>query len=151
MTDTNHARQQAEAQLEHIRTLVEWLDHANECGSNPNCLMQYEIASDYNASTHDSDAAQQAIHEHPLSIEIRGGWHDVGEYQPMNAQAEEFRILLSTGGPACRIVGELNEHCEPESARIEYQDWGTPWTEYYQYVDEEGALLRYCQQFYFCG
>ena len=42
---------------------------------------------------------------------------------------EEFEILLCTGGPACRIVGDLDESCQPSSARIEHQDWGTPWTE----------------------
>jgi len=30
------------------------------------------------------------------------------------AKAEEFCILLTTGGPALRIRGELNQHMEPD-------------------------------------
>lgn len=75
----------------------------------------------------DSDAARDQILESVLSVEVRSGW-----YSPAGGNADsapaEFRILLTTGGPACQLVGELNEHGEPETARLEHQDWGTPWT-----------------------
>lgn len=91
----------------------------------------------------DEDDARQRIQDDPLSIEVRSGWHAIGE----DAEDAEFCILLTTGGPALRIIGELRDG-EPHRAWIEDQDWGTLWTEYY----EEGVgdiCLRYAQQFCF--
>lgn len=84
------------------------------------------------------------IQESPLSVQVREGWHNPGEA----GELEDFEILLSTGGPALRIMGELDEHKQPHRAWLEYQDWGTPWTHHYV----EGlsdALLTFCTQFYF--
>ncbi|MDR6858912.1 hypothetical protein J2W96_005244 [Variovorax guangxiensis] len=47
----------------------------------------------------------------------------------MPSDDEEFEILLCTGGPTVRIVGDLDHHGEPDRARIEYQDWFEPWRE----------------------
>lgn len=71
--------------------------------------------------------AEQRIHEDALSIEVRSGWTVPGG----EMEAEEFNILLTTGGPAVRIIGELRDG-EPYRAWLEVQDWGTPWTEYYE-------------------
>jgi hypothetical protein len=91
----------------------------------------------------DEDEARQTINEDPLSVQVRSGWaNSAEEFEP-----EEFEILLCTGGPACRIVGDIGEHGEPERPRLQHQDWGTPWTEYFD-VDRE-VLLTYCRQFYF--
>lgn len=92
------------------------------------------------------DVAGQGIQENPLSIEVRSGWRGIGD-KPDGPV--EFKILLVWGGPAVQIVGELNNY-EPSSPRIEYQDWGTPWTELRGDINRE-ALLTYCQQFYFGG
>lgn len=50
-----------------------------------------------------------------------------------------------------RIVGDLDANCEPTRARLETQDWGTPWTEYRGAWGNGGAdtLLAYAQCFYF--
>lgn len=93
----------------------------------------------------DEDEARQRIDEDPLSIQVRSGWGNIGE----TLQPEEFEILLSTGGPASRIRGELNEYNEPCRAWLEVQDWGTPWTQVFA-ADQE-TLLRYCSCFYFGG
>jgi len=92
------------------------------------------------------DDAEQRIQEDALSIECRGDW-----YVPLGdgdtGVPVEFRILLSTGGPATRIMGELRDG-EPHRAWLEVQDWGTPWTQY----REEGlddVLLSYSRCFYF--
>lgn len=71
------------------------------------------------------DAARERIQESALSVEVRSRWYVPGEREEAPA---EYRILLTTGGPALQMIGELNEHGEPESAWLEYQDWGTPWT-----------------------
>lgn len=64
------------------------------------------------------------------------------------AEDEEFMILLSTGGPALRIRGELSSG-EPDRAWLEYQDWGTPWTEHVATGSDHAALLTFCRVFYF--
>jgi hypothetical protein len=60
----------------------------------------------------------------------------------------EFEILLCTGGPAVRILGDLGEHGQPTRAYMQYQDWGTPWTDHC----ESGAgdtLLKYAAHFFY--
>ena len=91
----------------------------------------------------DADSVRRRIEESPLSVQIRSGWVSPGD----DMQAEEFEILLTTGGPALRIRGELDEHKQADRAWLEYQDWGTPWTQYFEV--EQSTLLTFCQQFYF--
>jgi hypothetical protein len=91
-----------------------------------------------------SEDVEQAIVEDPLSIEVRSGWVTLGS----EMTADEFSILLTTGGPALRIRGEL-DNGEPTRAWLEYQDWGTPWTQYFD--AEQDTLLTYCRHFYFGG
>jgi hypothetical protein len=94
----------------------------------------------------DEDSARDRIQEDPLSIEIRTGWYTPGS----EPEAEEFMILLCTGGPACRIIGELGRYNEPSSARIEYQDWFTPWIELVDISSEDReALLTYARCFWY--
>lgn len=94
----------------------------------------------------DADAVRKRIEEGPLSVQVRSGWYSPGE--PDNTP-DEFEILLSTGGPALRIIGDLDRYGQPDRPRLQYQDWGTPWTEYCD-VDEE-TLTTYCACFYFGG
>jgi hypothetical protein len=92
----------------------------------------------------DADEVRERIQEDPLSIEVRSSWVSLGDV----LSADEFRILLCTGGPAVQIVGELDRR-EPVRAWIEYQDWGTPWTQYFN--ADNDTLLAYCREFYFGG
>lgn len=103
--------------------------------------------------------AEQAIHEDALSVEVRSDWHAPGE-QALGGNGE-YCILLCTGGPAVRVVGELT--CgEPETARMEVQDWFTPWVEFrpiadkaehakdkFSGYDSEPILLDYARCFWF--
>jgi hypothetical protein len=82
------------------------------------------------SACHESDETYETIREEiqdsPLSLQVRSDWSNLGgELEPA-----ELCILLSTGGPALRIVGTLGRFNCPEDCRLEYQDWGTPWTEY---------------------
>lgn len=88
------------------------------------------------------DDARERIEEDPLELAVRGDWHAPGQ----QAELAEYRLLLTTGGPAVRIVGDL-EDGEPTSASLEVQDWFTPWTEY-QDADQD-VLLAYARCFYF--
>jgi hypothetical protein len=92
----------------------------------------------------DEDEARRAIGEDPLSVEVRIGWHSPGE----SPEPDEYCILLCTGGPAVRIVGDLDRG-EPSSARLECQDWYIPWTEAPLDSEECEALLTYARCFYF--
>lgn len=89
------------------------------------------------------DDALERIIEDALSVEVRSGWGAVGDC----LQPEEFAILITTGGPAVRIRGELDENREPHRAWLEVQDWGTPWMEYFGASQE--TLLAYARCFYF--
>lgn len=104
------------------------------------------------------ECARCDIMEYPLEVTVRSGWRAPGADR--DAKPEEFCILLSTGGPASRIIGTLNEHGEPETARLEVQDWGTPWEDVSRdvfaselsFVDRvkiEPTLLAYAREFYF--
>lgn len=107
--------------------------------------------SDSPDSTDDArDAARQAIEDDALSVEVRTGWFNPYSRDADRAPAE-YCILLCTGGPAVRIVGNLSEHCEPESAVIEYQDWFKPWTRWTpgNSHNVESILLDYARVFHF--
>jgi hypothetical protein len=88
------------------------------------------------------DEAMERIQEGPLSIEVRSGWHSLGE----TLEPSEFRIVLCTGGPHVEIRGELDSHKEPSRVRIMHSDWGTS-GELFDF--DHDAVLTYCQQFYF--
>lgn len=121
--EDNHAERQAKAQFESICELIKNAKNGNE-------------------------TAENAIQEDPLSVQVRSNWHTPGDKE--GTYDAEFNILLATGGPAVRIIGELGQY-GPDNARLEYQDWGTPWTEYRLTSDEQDTLLRYCRHFYFGG
>jgi hypothetical protein len=89
----------------------------------------------------DREEAEQRIQEDALSVRIFGERTN-GEWE-----ADKFEILLTTGGPAVRIMGELDGE-DPKHAWLEVQDWGTPWTEYYE-SNIRDTLLTYCRCFYF--
>jgi hypothetical protein len=128
--EKNNAKAQAAAQLASIVEMVGTLNREQEAG-NDNAYIQ----------------AQEDIQNDALSVEVRSGWTPCGD---VPFRAEEFMILLCTGGPAVRIVGTLDEHNQPDEARLEHQDWFTPWTPYACTTEAESdALLTYCQQFYF--
>ena len=124
-TQIDHAKDQARLQYESIAEMI----------------IAYRQAEDYAR-----DAALQRIQETPLSVEVRSGWHIPGV---SDAPAAEFSILLCTGGPAVRIIGTLSEHLEPDSACIQYQDWGTSWTDYPLISEQIAIVLEYAQHFYY--
>ena len=99
-----------------------------------------------------ADALQEAVtqyaQEMPLSVTVRSDWHFPGESQ----EPGEFQILMSWGGPSCRIIGELDRGsvawqsgCRPV---MQHQDWFKPWTEI-SYDIDTNALLWFCEQFYY--
>ena len=121
----DHAKDQARLQYESIAEMVAAYNHKNE-----------EVREE----------ARERIQEDPLSVQVRCPWQSVGEE---GAKPDQYNILLCTGGPAVRIIGTLSEYLEPDSARIQYQDWDTPWTDYPLTSEQEAIVLEYAQQFYY--
>ena len=164
-----NAKAQGQAQFDSIREMVEALQEARGEGDGQD-RESYSDVQDRDSYTVDESAveeAERAIHGDPLSVEVRGPWVPADRYHPQSNDLDtpaEYRILLCAGGPAVQIVGELSEHGEPETARMQVQDWFTPWTDFlpndFQSVyaaDEsqtrrervEGVLLAYARCFYF--
>ena len=160
-----HAIEQAKNQLAYIVNMVKRLDHTEECDGNYICegtdeapedkeiceglgryyeagktVVTEEMRDDY----HDHDEALSNIEDDPISVQVRSGWANLGE----ELEPEEFEILLCTGGPAVRIIGELSSG-EAKRAWMEYQDWGIPWTQYVNLTEEEQyAIKRYAGIFF---
>jgi hypothetical protein len=124
-------------------------EHDDQCGQsgiwtqdNPDEAAELAALEAAAGECKDRDDAEQRIHEDPLSLELRSDW--VGSKADM--EPAEYCLLLSTGGPATRIIGEVRNG-EAHRARLEVQDWGTPWTEHITTGDDHEALLTYARCF----
>lgn len=126
--ENNHALSNCRSQLESIKELYRNYQEA-------------ESKDDYEAQ----DKLREQAQEEALSVEFRSGWtHDLNDMKP-----EQFKILLSTGGPACQIIGKLDHYNQPTDIEIQYQDWGTPWTTLYSRGETYDVLEWFCNCFYF--
>ena len=121
-----------------------WIQPSHQDGLDDDDWTEYQELHALKEEYRDEDHAREMAQESALSLELTGSWTP-GE----TPTADGFVILLSTGGSALRIVGELNQYQEPGRAWLEYQDWGTPWTEYHGDNEDEDALLAFCSCFYF--
>lgn len=113
--------------------------------ANPDGAEELEELEKLAGECKDADEARQRIEEGALSVDVRSGWAAPGS----DMEPEEFCLLLATGGPAVRIIGELDSNCEPHRARLEVQDWFLPWTEYIP--ADHDVLLAYANCFYYGG
>lgn len=122
------------AELERAReALTQWeTDNAEE-------LAELEDAA---GDCTDEDAARDNIQESPLEVQVRSDWTNPGE----TLEAGEFMILLCTGGPAVRIVGELDRGT-PCRAWLEYRDWDTPWIKWFS--GSSDTMCEYAANFFF--
>lgn len=108
---SDHAIENARGQLRSILEHVEAIRAAEEAGDD-----------------RAREEAEERAREEALSVEVRAeDWSAPGE----KLAPDTFRVLLTTGGPACHLIGRLDAHGEPErdGIRIEWQDWFKPWTE----------------------
>ncbi len=155
-----HAVTNAEAQLKTIRDLkalyeyienIEDLNFANEetqleafkvLYGHLDCVREWFEQHD---DMIDCERVQVAIDETPLALQVRDDWRSPWEEE---TNPVEFLILLSTGGPACRIIGQLNSYGEAFDAEIQHQDWGTGWERLRLNDDDEEALNWFANRFY---
>lgn len=91
------------------------------------------------------DEITERMYETPLSIQVRSGWQTPGQ----EMVPEEYCILLTTGGPALQITGDLDQYRQAVSAYLEYQDWFTPWTKHILNSQEQLALEWFVSLFYY--
>lgn len=99
------------------------------------------------------EEAEEALNNDPLSIQVRSGWVNVAVACD-DTQAttwDEYEILLTTGGPAVRIRGSLDEYGEPRSAFLQAQDWFTDWMTMNLTEAEQQDVLTYARWFYYGG
>lgn len=150
----SNSKEQAQAQFDCIYEMVQayemdWIrleelrENADELDEEDTLELKelIEIAGDYE----DQDDVIEVMRDNALSCEVRSGWSG----NSADLEAEEFRIVLCTGGPHVEIMGELNQFKEPDRAWIQYSDWGTGMTTLPLSVSDGEELLTYCQQFYF--
>lgn len=115
----DHAKDQAQAQLEGIKELVAALDTQDDEAL---------------------EAAHTAIYEDPLEVLVRSGWH-IRNNEPSGPT--ELKILLCTGGSAVRIIAQLEDEMVSDS-HLEYQDWFMPWAEFPLTSEDKQVIREYC-------
>ena len=151
MNDT--ARNQAITQMEYIEKLLsaynmDWDVYSELKDNDPSDLDEDDLETlreltEQAAGCSDADEALEMLEENPLDIQFRSGWESyASDFTP-----SEFAILLCTGGPAVRIRGELDHNGYPSRAWVEYQNWGTPFTELCLY---QSSALEYAQLLILC-
>lgn len=151
MSTTTHAEQNAQGHALAIAAAYEAHQFCAEEGEGRHLTREAKAVLKelgYDGTNHAAvlEAIEEQSREQPLSVAVRcSEWQDPCDMQDLGP--DEFQILLSTGGPALRIVGDLNAYCEPCRARLQHQDWGTPWTEWLD-VDHD-ALLWFAGLFWF--
>ena len=132
-TKTNHALNNA---IGHIESMVE--DFKKD--------QQLQESNDYNQQ----DELRESVLNSALSIQFRSGWYSSLYDRVRIGQPAEFKILLSWGGPALRIIGEIEENFSI-NPKLQYKDWGTPWIDFEITEDQQKALNWFCNCFYFGG
>ena len=74
-----------------------------------------------------AEAIEEELMEQPLSLQVgTDEWFNLGEVLEPN----KFELLMSTGGPAMRVVGSLCRHGMPSNPVVQWQDWFKPWTSF---------------------
>lgn len=122
---------------DYVEKMDDWQANADATAALEE-LAELEEAAGENTS---EEQARETIDCDALSVEVRSGWvRSKDEFE-----AEEFRIVLCTGGPHVEIVGDLDRGT-PSRVRVLYRDWGTA-GELFDF--DHDAVIEYCQQFYF--
>ncbi len=132
-TKQNHALQNAKG---HIESIVANFEDFTFLES-----LQVTTQEDENKL----DEIRESINNSALSVEFRSGWSTNSE----KLEVEEFKILLTWGGPALRVIGDLDQYKQTENIKLQFQDWGTPWTDFQLSENQENALNWFCNCFYF--
>lgn len=117
-----------------------WVTH--EAGiADPDEAEELETLEEEAGDFEDQDAAECAIDEHPFSgAEFRSGWSAARTY----LEADEFRIVLCTGGPHVEIIGDFDRFGDADNVRVLYKDWSES-GELFDF--DRDAVRAYCNRF----
>lgn len=145
-----NAEQNAKAHAEEIEAAYEAWDFCNDDGTTAGRTLSRDAKRvlrdhQFDGTNYEQtrDAIEQTMRETPLSVDVRSCWTAPSEpFEP-----GEFQILLSTGGPALRIIGDLSVYNEPIGAHLQHQDWGTRWLDWH--ACDTDALRWFVSLFYF--
>ena len=94
-------------------------------GQLENIIELYKLSQQEAGWNDDRDIEEEARDEALDVCWKSDDWQAVGDQA--NFTPTKGRVLLSTGGPACQVVCDL-ENNWPTNPEIQWQDWGTPWT-----------------------
>lgn len=138
------------ATIEQLHRLHSW---ASGVASEPRELSREDrraLMRDFYWGSHvDPDTLRESIDEQarewPLSVEYRcSGW----QLSATACEPDEFRILISWGGPAVAVFGDISCSGYPVDPELKGQDWGVSW----ESVDcDSEALQWFCELFVFEG
>lgn len=121
--------------VESERELMDWIEESQEE------LEGLEEAAD---GCEEREDAEDAAYENALSVEVRSAWTVPG----VPFEADEYRIVLCTGGPHVEIRGTLGAYGEPDRACLYYADWFEAPQALGLVAAEAEDLLTYAQRFY---
>ncbi len=148
---TEHAIENARGHLESIhgaRLACDWLlsncRDGNDLNRDARALLREHGWPDADADDV-AEAIRDALRESALAVDVRSAWQSAGE----TLEPAEFQITLSTGGPALRVVGDISTGGEPMRCRLEWRDWGTPWTEHETTSAEDESVEWFAGLFWF--
>ena len=134
----NHALNNALAHLEEMVKNFEEISHLNSLNTTEEEENRIE------------EITQEVLNS-ALSLEFRNGWYSDLYHLKGVTEPIEFKILLSWGGPALRIIGKIEENFAV-NPKLQFQDWGTPWTDLQiKSENQQDALNWFCNCFYFGG
>ena len=114
-TKENHALTNCKGQLENIIELYKLSNAAYDASLN--CALERSI-----------DDPERDIEEEAREMALDVCWKSE-DWQAVGAELTptKGRVLLTTGGPACQVVCDLDGD-NASNPEIQWQDWGTPWT-----------------------
>ena len=145
--EDNHALRNAQAHITGwVDAYAKYQTLLHGCDANGD-VDEVEIDGD---TFTDTGEITDRMQEGALSVEVRDGWRAPGSCsREETAGPVEFLVLVSTGGPAFRIIGDLDQHGQPSDVRAEHQDWGTPWIEVELSNEEQEAVDWFAGLFYY--
>lgn len=115
-------------------------------------LVQKRRAAMEADDTEAMEEVDREIAEAPLSVLIRDNWHQPGADRSDSDQVYpvEYEILLTTGGPALRIYGRLDNYNQPDEwPLLQWQDWGVEWTTLPDGHEHRDELQAFANSFYY--
>lgn len=128
-------------QIEAASDACDWLDAWRSPHRGPACdlsraarAVMHEAGWDGDNDDRTVEAIRERLRELVAGVSVRSYWTQPGEpFQP-----GEVDLTLGSGGPATRVLCQLDAYGEPCDCRLQHQDWFTPWTDY---VEADSGVL----------